>query len=213
MRSMMCAAYYDNFTVMHAGIPLHKDALSSALNAASTIDLSVYKSQSAERVRAAITVAQAVLQDAVSDTELDRAQAALAEAVGALEKKSDTAALEAVIATAEKIKLSEYTEESGKTLSDALEAAKLIGGDDAQDDVDNATALLRSALDGLVKKPSGEDSDGVNGLAIGLGVGGAVIAAGAAVAAALVVRSRKNKNIPKTENEASADGTSDQPQG
>lgn len=213
MRSMMCAAYYDNFTVMHAGIPLHKDALSAALNAASAIDLSAYKSQSAERVRAAITVAQAVLQDAVSDTELDRAQVSLAEAVGALEKKSDTAALEAVIAAAEKIKLSEYTEESAKTLAYALEAAKLIGGDDAQDDVDNATALLRSALDGLVKKPSGVDSDGVNGLAIGLGVGGAVVAAGAAAAAALVVRSRKKKNIPETENKDSADGTSDQPQG
>ena len=65
-----------------------------------------------------------------------------------------TASLEAVIAEAEALDLSLYTEESAAALTEALNAARAVleNPDKTQAEVNEATAALRAAIDGLIEK-------------------------------------------------------------
>jgi len=71
------------------------------------------------------------------------------------QKEVKTAALEAVIAEAQAIDTSLYTEESVAAMTSALEAAQTVMAkeDKTQDEVNEAAAALRSAIDALVTLP------------------------------------------------------------
>ena len=71
-------------------------------------------------------------------------------------EKADTSALEALVETAGKEDLTQYTEESASAISKALADAKavLADPDASQDMVDTAYDALQNALNAAEKKPA-----------------------------------------------------------
>lgn len=74
-------------------------------------------------------------------------------------KLADRTALNELIAQAEKMDLSGYTEASAAVLREALEAVRNLPGDAVQSTVDQAVQELEQALDSLVKKGTGTTVD------------------------------------------------------
>ncbi len=140
-----------------------KAALNAAIADAEKItDLTGYTDESAKAFTDALDAAKAVASkaDATQD-EVDNATTALETAQKGLTEKEpepplvDKAALNTAITEAEKITdLTGYTDESAKTFTDALGAAKAVASkaDATQDEVDNATTALEAAQKGLTEK-------------------------------------------------------------
>ncbi len=101
----------------------------------------------------ALEAAKSVLEksDAVQ-TEVDEAYKRLDSAYNGLtKKKPDLSVLKELIAEYENIEKGNYTDESWKAFTDALEAAKLIitEPDIGQDEIDTAIDALKKAFEGL----------------------------------------------------------------
>ena len=102
----------------------------------------------------ALAAAEKAKAEAETQAELDAAAAALKTAINGL-SKLDKSAVQAAIEAAEKLDLSEYTEESAKAVTDALAAAKnLLENATAQAALDKAASDLNAAINALVPKGS-----------------------------------------------------------
>ena len=74
------------------------------------------------------------------------------------QEATDKSALEAVIAEAEELNAEDYTTESWNSLSDALTAGKALMDDASAfaEEIEDAAAAIRSAIDGLEVKPEAD---------------------------------------------------------
>ncbi|WP_343247835.1 discoidin domain-containing protein [Diplocloster hominis] len=142
--------------------PADKAVLEEAIYRAESIDYTIYTSSSVSKVSAKLKAAKELFINTeltIRDQQKVQDMAdQLNIALDALDKRADKAALNKQIARAESLSKDEYTANSWKLLSDALEAARNIHNDDSigesgQDRVDQAVQQLTDAIDGLKKKP------------------------------------------------------------
>lgn len=139
-------------------IPVDKTVLQEALKSVDTLDPAYWTEASWQRVKDAQTAADSVLQDPDALQEaVDQAADRLQAAIDALEARpetpepADTKALEAAVDKAASLKEADYTPESWKQLTSALEAAQAILDQKAgsQEEVDQARTDLESAIEAL----------------------------------------------------------------
>ncbi len=178
-----------------------KTGLQQAFDHANDIDSSKYTDKSVEALKKAMSAASDVLANVdATQSEIDDAYKVLVEAINGLEEKKsdpepaavDKSALKTLVARADALKSSDYTEASWKVLSEALSKAKSVLTDDtvSQDDVDAAASALEKAAAALVKKdgkPADVDISGriqTNGKSPAIGNTGSSVAI---LAAAMLV--------------------------
>ena len=132
-------------------------ALEAAIGEADALNEDDYTPSTWAGLDEPLADAKAVLADPeATQDEVDAAAAALNDAIDALAEKADTSALEALVETAGKEDLTQYTEESASAISKALADAKavLADPDASQDMVDTAYDALQNALNAAEKKPA-----------------------------------------------------------
>lgn len=140
--------------------PADTSVLEKSVEDAEKINRSDYTEESLEGFETALNEAKDLLARTdltIQNQEIvDKANDTLLEAIKALKLKTgDKAGLLAEISRAESLgNLSQYTDETAKTLREALENAKTVANDaDAtQEQVDEATENLTAAIEGLTKK-------------------------------------------------------------
>ena len=128
-----------------------------------------YTAQSWEALQNTLTYAKNVMNSetatqAVVDAAVTSLQDAISQLIGATESPSDIPTMEdlqALIAEAEGLTESDYTEASWLTLQDALDAAQAVADNaDATDaEIETAYSALQAAIDGLIDA-SGTDDPG-----------------------------------------------------
>ncbi|WP_428859054.1 beta-L-arabinobiosidase HypBA2 [Bifidobacterium dentium] len=139
-----------------------KTDLRQSFDNADAIDSSRYTDKSVEVLKKAMRIASDVLRnDDATQSEIDEATKTLMATINGLETKGDPepvvvdeSALKTLVARADALKGSDYTEASWKTFSDVLAKAKSVLMDDAvsQSDVDAADSNLEKAASALVRK-------------------------------------------------------------
>ena len=140
-----------------------KTGLQQAFDHANGIDSSKYTDKSVEALKEAMRSASDVLANVdATQSEIDAAYETLVNAINGLEEKKidpepvvvDKSTLKTLVARADALKSSDYTEASWKVLSEALAKAKSVLTDDtvSQADVDAAASDLEKAAAALVKK-------------------------------------------------------------
>ena len=140
-------------------IQADKTALQMAVDLANEIkpDLDRYDDAGKARFNAALAAAEAVLADenALQDA-VDAAWDELVSAMEALRFKVDKSVLEALLAEINAMDLTQYTDESVKTLLSAVEAGNAVyaDGNSTQEAVDAAVEALKTAKSGLALKTS-----------------------------------------------------------
>lgn len=126
-------------------------ALNEAIAAGDKLKEADYQAASWKTFSDALKAAKAVNQKSADQSTVDAAVKTLTEAQKALVSKVDCTALNAAIASGEKLSKTDYSASSWKTFSDALKAAKAIDTVSAsQSDVDSATSTLTKAQAALV---------------------------------------------------------------
>ena len=103
----------------------------------------------------ALTAAETVKnKEGATKAEIDKAIADLTAAVEGLAVPGDKTELDAAITTAEGKTETDYTPKSWAPLAEALAAAKVVKADEnaSQSEIDAATAVLNSALEGLKER-------------------------------------------------------------
>ncbi len=141
--------------------PADKAALNEAIATAQGKQEADYTPASWQALETALAAAQAVADDPdATQAQVDEATANLNAAIDGLVLKADKAALNEAIATAQGKQQADYTPASWQALETALAAAQAVADDpDAtQAQVDEATANLNAAIDGLMANP-GEPID------------------------------------------------------
>ena len=141
--------------------PVIKDALNAAIEEAEKRIEGEYLAEDWEAFQRVLESAKAVAADENADqTAVDEATALLNEAIEALDASKpeppedvDKEALAALIAEAESYIRTDYTEDSWAAFAEAFTNANSVNEDPAatQEDVDNAAAALKAAIEGLVE--------------------------------------------------------------
>ncbi len=131
--------------------------LQEAVNSARALSAEDYTAGSYAEVETALDAAEAVLAAPASQDEVDAATATLQSAVQDL---VSIAELRAYCAEHAEYTEDAYTEDSYAAYKDAFEAAEAVLGnaDATQEEVDNALAVLQTAVNGLEEKPGVEVS-------------------------------------------------------
>ncbi|WP_298130505.1 Ig-like domain-containing protein [Micropruina sp.] len=136
------------------------DAISAAEALLADVESEVFTESTASAFVAALTEAKAVLAEPTAGEETVNAAAeALEAATQALVERGDPAVLEAMVEAADALlaKSGSYTEASVTALQDAVDAAKAVWvdrADQAQAGLDAAVSALQGAISGLeVKSP------------------------------------------------------------
>lgn len=145
-----------------------KTDLEMAVELARMIDLEDYVSAGQQEFTDALAEAEKVLADGdAMQGDADDAWNRLVDAMGGLRLKADKAVLEGLLAEAEEMDLSQYTEESAAQFRMAFASAQAVFADnelsvDDQQAVDSAAAELRSAKAALVpvSETSGDEGQG-----------------------------------------------------
>ena len=145
-----------------------KTDLEMAVELAGMIDLEDYVSAGQQEFTDALAEAEKVLADGdAMQGDADDAWNRLVDAMGGLRLKADKAVLEGLLAEAEEMDLSQYTEESAAQFRMAFASAQAVFADnelsvDDQQSVDKAAAELRSAKAALVpvSETSGDEGQG-----------------------------------------------------
>ncbi len=129
--------------------------LQEAVNSARALSAEDYTAGSYAEVETALDAAEAVLAAPASQDEVDAATATLQSAVQDL---VSIAELRAYCAEHAEYTEDAYTEDSYAAYKDAFEAAEAVLGnaDATQEEVDNALAVLQTAVNGLEEKPKAE---------------------------------------------------------
>lgn len=140
--------------------PVVKDALNAAIEEAEKRVEADYTAESWADFARALENAKTVAADENAEqTAVDEATALLNEAMGALEaaqptppEEADKTALQALIEEANGYNRTDYTEESWAPFAEALTNAYSVNQNAAasQEDVDNAAAALKAAMEALV---------------------------------------------------------------
>ncbi len=136
-----------------------KTALEQAVLEAKKLNAENYTEASYQAMKEILEAAEQVLLDEdVSQEEVDAVRQQLEKAVEALEKivdQADKTALEQTVAEAEKLDKDSYTEDSYQAVQEALDAAKTVLADENADQaaVDQAKENLEKAIKSLEKKP------------------------------------------------------------
>ena len=137
-------------------------ALEAAIGEADALNEDDYTPSTWAGLGEPLADAKAVLADPeATQDEVDAAAAALNDAIDALAEKADTSVLEALVETAGKEDLTQYTEKSASAIGKALADAKavLADPDASQDMVDTAYDALQNALNAAEKKPAVDPED------------------------------------------------------
>ena len=134
--------------------------MASLIEAANGInaELDRYVETGKAEFTAALEAAQAVYQDGdAMQTEVNEAADNLLKAMLNLRYKADKSILEEVLAEANSIDATAYTEESYATLQAAVEKANEVMADEnaSQEEVNTAVANVQAAMDGLVAVEGG----------------------------------------------------------
>ena len=135
-----------------------KSGLRAAIEAAQALQQDAYTESSWAKLAEALTQAVAVNDNAAAtQSEVDAAKNALNAALDALEQKPvvDKQALQAAVDAANALNREDYTESSWTELAKALEQATAVLNDEAADQtaVDEAADALQNAIAALEKKP------------------------------------------------------------
>ena len=135
----------------------NRTALDEAIANAEKLDLSKYTEETAGAVSKALASAEELALTATQE-EMDAAAKALNDAVTGLKEivVIDRSALNQAIADAEKIDLTEYTDETAQAVTAALNAAKNLPETATQEEVTAAAKALNDAVDALQAVSSGE---------------------------------------------------------
>ena len=152
-------------------VEVDKAKLLELIKKAKGYDLTKYTPATVEGLKAALTGAQSVYDDAKATQEqVDSAYESLRQAIFDLRLIPDKSALEELIKETEKLDFSLYTEESAAAVQKAYNKAKEVFADEntTQEEVDKAVKELKVAKDKLVlkadadKKPSKDQKPGCN---------------------------------------------------
>ena len=152
--NLLDALHYLDFTVGD------KTKLEELVAIAETLDEADYTAASWEAFQDALAAAQETVEDENAvQNDIDSAYDALYDAMMDLAGTADRTTLDMVIAEAEAIRagLDSYLEEGKQEFLDALEAAKAIGNDATQAEVDAAAEALNRAMADLRKAPDREE--------------------------------------------------------
>ena len=136
-------------------VEVDKAKLLELIKKAKGYDLTKYTPATVEGLKAALTGAQSVYDDAKATQEqVDSAYASLQRAIFDLRLIPDKSALEELLKETAKIKFSLYTEESADAVQKAYNKAQAVFADEnaTQDEVDKAVKELKVAKDKLVLK-------------------------------------------------------------
>ena len=142
-----------------------KTMLEQLIARAEAMDESKYVETYWPQLEEALAAAKAVYEDGDAlEEDVQPAAEALLNAILAQRYKANKANLEDLIAKAESIDLSKYTEESVAVFNAALKTANLVLADeslseDDQDIIDNAVSELNAAIENLSVKDDTTDSD------------------------------------------------------
>lgn len=136
----------------------NKEALQKLVDSCDALNEADYTSESWQVLTEALAKANEVLTDEnVDQNTVDNAAATLKAAIESLAEKpkADKSALQKLAEECGTLVESEYTQESWKAMTDALQAANevLADGKAQQADVDKAAAALQIAIDSLQRKP------------------------------------------------------------
>ncbi len=114
-------------------------------------NLDNYVPSSVEGLQEKLDAAKAVLNNAVTQAELDEAVKSLREARLNARTKADTSALAEIIAHANSLDLAGYTAESRNMLDRTIVAVKRVLADPeaTQEEVDQAVQTMQTAIDSL----------------------------------------------------------------
>ena len=143
-----------------------KTDLEMALELAEMINLTKYVEEGQAEFLAAKEAAAGMLADGDAlQADVDAAWNALIDAMSSLRLKADKSTLEDLINSVQDLDLSQYTEESAQAFRTALAKANAVLADetlsvDDQAKVDEASAMLQAAADGLEKVSSGNGDNG-----------------------------------------------------
>ncbi|WP_195984750.1 glycoside hydrolase family 3 N-terminal domain-containing protein [Clostridium sp. D33t1_170424_F3] len=184
-------------------------SLNTVIEEAESKDLSKYTEESAAALTEALAAAKAVAaDDEAAQEDVDAATANLRAALDSLRKLANKDALNAAIASVEKMDLSKYTAASVSNLNTILAKAKAMAADaslteEDQKQVDIMTADLQDAKDDLKTKNtashSSSSSKGSSGSSASSNVysseGTAVVTTGTSVAATASVVSDTTVNF------------------
>ena len=130
--------------------------LKTAIENAEALDKSKYTEESLALLELVLEEANATLNDTSATKDDYRVRASeLDAAVKALAVLIDYTALDKAIADGEAVDITKYTDESVKTLTDAITAGKAVkeNAEATQDDVDNAVKAINDAIAALETKP------------------------------------------------------------
>ena len=140
--------------------------LNEMIAKADKVDVSLYTEESVEKFNQALKSARIIAtKEDVTKEEVVEATEALQKAMKALEEKpapkpekpeAELKTLNAMIAKADKVDVSLYTEESVEKFNQALKSARMIAAkeDVTKEEVVEATEALQKAMKALKKKPA-----------------------------------------------------------
>ena len=138
-----------------------KGELEKTIAAAEALAEEDYTPETFGVLKEALEAAKAVndKEDATQE-EVDAADKAVSDAIAALEKKPATHEdeLKQAIDAAERVDKNQYTDDSVKTLEDAVMAGKAVlnKADATQNEIDTAAKAINDAIAALIKKPGEE---------------------------------------------------------
>lgn len=182
-----------------------KEMLRTVINKANKLDLTQYVEAGKPAFEEALAQAEDVLyDDQATQDEVQNAIDALNDAMDALRKLADKSALNALIASIEKLNLSKYTDDSVSNLNRVLSKAKDIAADvslseDDQDAVDAMTDDLQHVKDSLKTRNTTSHSSSKSSASSGSNsygsAGTAIVGAATAVQASAKVVSDTTVNF------------------
>ncbi len=148
------------FEVYGRNIYLSKDPLQKLYDEYKAIDEDLYTPNSYKAFKEVLDETKVVLDDDnASNISIKEAETKLQKAHDLLVKMADKKALNDLIIYTMNIDKNQYTSQSLKEFTKALEAAKSVLNDKnaTQKDVDNAAKVLKEAINNLMKKASKDD--------------------------------------------------------
>ena len=144
-----------------------KTALNDKIAEVEALDQNLYTSKTWNDLQTALANAKAVAEnDQASQAQCNSQVTALTNAVNALVLRGDKTELNAKIAEAEALNENDYTANSWADLQTQLTAAKNLGDDVTQAEINLALNKLRNSINGLVRKGNtsgGNDNSGEGG--------------------------------------------------
>ena len=142
--------------------PINRNELQAAITEANNLVESSYTPDSWAPLATALANAKTVNNNAnATQDEADNAAMMLRDAIDNLSERADKTAFNTQIARYNALKEEDYTPNSWENLKDVIGRVSTIKDNlnISQSDVDDATAMLESAINGLLKRASKDDID------------------------------------------------------